>query len=549
MTAGASALLLLHTAAVGREFAGDSIQVELVPVEGGQVLVRVGEQAFSPDAIIPESLGIELGIDPAQPGALMLGSAKTPVVLTAADFESFRAELSEGQKLSMNINAAKARLKTRVLGDSHVPVWFKFSDGGEIAALAGDEVGIEEFDDGSYLVGGGPAVKGKTSDGAAVVLDEFAPPMGGGPLLEVEDGGRRVMKRVRPMVTLRFIGDPGMNLQVELDGRRSPLIPDEETWVRLPNGAACQLLQNSEKKHVAWVVRKGDFRFQLGGVPGWSAVGLSGQSAEMQWNPEARAADLRNTSEPGNDILILLQNRNSARVSSGAFFQYSQINSLAFAAAANHGRVLLRSEMTGQTVHVEQSNLLVRGGVPVRSLEAASGVLVLNMRIVGDSVAVFGGEDDGLLSEGRGEVLHFGELGEVHVEYQTDGRIRIQAVGNQAEVRLLNFDGMKLQVTPGDSVWVYRSPVGGELNIEAPGSNASNVMISAGTFSPILQPQQKMSLEFSASGVSRVIADGGLLFTEQSGGEISELLREELAPTTTPLDVSRVPQPPLSAFR
>jgi hypothetical protein len=457
-------------------------------------------------------------------------------------------------------------------------------DGGYADIQPGGRARFDQLADQSYYIWSNGRVLGVNADGQTFVLSPKTPPMIGGVLSETRGpDGQVEMRRGSPVTAVLVRGELAGEVTVVVGGQTVTLKGEGPQKIVLPNGARLELGLNRVSRSLEWHVEKGYFDFQIEGIEGWRATGLTGQGAAQQWDLGSRSVAVRNLTPVEGDgllsaVLVCPGRQLYVRITPQATFQFAQLQGAeVMATAAIGGAVTMYNAHSEQDTDLSARNMVLIGG----RVDAGGAVTVAGghrITVSGDQTGVevageLGGmslppssagsvqANDGSRLEGRsderGEVTLKAVGGTFVLFTKLDQRVAVEL---QADNQLIIAIDMRRGVATIRGV-EGNTPQGAAFRFVTSYEPTGDLVRGRAVE---LRPGAPLTIVLERFGLTPEL-EGTMVFYEAAGAGGSALT-QAAAPIGQPwisgrggglifgqggadLDASRIPQPPVSTLR
>lgn len=418
---------------------------------------------------------------------------RNEVEVLADGFDGWSATVPKWGRASFCFLASNTCLELATHNTASVRL--QLPDGAVAEASAGSSVRFDLFNDKSYTVSGRGKVSAHSADGKKVVMSPLLPALTGGPrVFAAAPPGAASHQRVSPTITVKIQGDPRGDLAVHAGTQTIKLADANQQEVVFPNGSILVLKQNRRVGYLKWQVEKGDFRFNLEGMAGWTACGLTGEAAVLRWDKATQTIDINNDSSE-NSIVVVLPNATFARLNPGSTFQFAEINRLTFATAARGGVVLFNAR-TGQETQLGQGNLMFKStpAVTSRKTPARESAFALNWKS-DDSLDVTSSSGTIRVRIRSEKIVPGSEQSQLHVQFREAGRILLRSLLGDCTIHPNAVGNLAIELTEGNSLLLAISPQHGTLTGRALTGNFSPVTLALSDRLKLqLQPDESVTL-------------------------------------------------------
>jgi hypothetical protein len=485
--------------------------------------------------------------------------AQKAAEIAYASAPGFRAFLPAKNELSFEVNASSQALGLATPESNNSPIRLAFPDRGEARVGPKSFARYESFLDKTYSFAGRGDVKSISADGLEVKGSPLSAPLVGGELEPVKNGQSRLARKT-PVTRVTVFKD-GSDLAISVNDQKPSLAKSDPQKVELPNGTHFSLKVDSAKNTLGFGIEKGICQFSVDGFPNWSAVGVSGQSASITWNPDVKQIDIRNkTVSPGpinGEILVNLSSRITASVAPGAIFQYSPLRDPgSFVTGAAGGQVNIFNADTGETTAVQKQNVLFSRGFSSASI--ASGFERVTLNWDDDKNIQLRGTQ-GVISVGfgRSETLRIAD-DILDASYGADGVLKLRAMRGDFDLRPEFLNDLSFQVPQGGALLLDMNRSQNLFKARlAPGSIGEVRARAGGALSEPFIPEKTLTVVIRKGGYFAPGSRNDLtwIYFEGAGGQ-KEIFKaaaggggsNPFQPERVPTDASRIPQDPVSVI-
>ena len=428
--------------------------------------------------------GVEL--QPSQRGRKwVITSVANPSEITAESIAAWKAELPLGEATTIGYSEQNQSVELLTNSGStpgvkeilhvHLP------DGATAVMGPNSTLKTESFKDATYVLSGKGSVTGNTADGKAFNFLPGQLPVTGGPLTEiVDEKGQKRTVRLTPGTEISLRGSVGDTIEVRAGEQSVSVAIGKTSRVSLANGTELEFSQDPGTQTLGFKVIKGLITVSVPEIKGWKPVGQSGQEFALQWNPIAKTADLINRSTE-SPVLVSLPSRTVGSVAPGATLQFSPINDTTYSTAATGGRVTLANAVNGNEVSLTGENKIVENGRLTRGgLAAGTGAkepIGLKWDF-GTPLILEGVAQDPLVQPNSEKRFKMTQNHELSIAYGDQGKVNFTAVGGDFEIILGALNGLKLEVSEGDSITLTLDTRKGTFIATSGDGNVSPVKIT-----------------------------------------------------------------------
>ncbi len=402
--------------------------------------------------------GLELR--PIQRGTRWVVSAvERSAEITGENLSTWKAELPIGESATFGYSEPRSSVEVATgqssTSDLMVMVQIHLPDGAKAVVGPNSTTKTGIFTDLSYYLAGNGAVTGSTADGKAFAFWPGQAAITGGPLREMTDGkgGKKIM-RLTPVTEVTVRGTLGAGLEIAVGEQSIRVEPGRAPRVSLANGTELELFHDLGTQTLSFNVIKRYISASIPEIPGWKPLGLSGQEFGLQWNAKLKTADILNKS-PDLSMLVLLPSRTVGTVAPGASFQFASLADSVYSTAAVGGRVSLVNTVTRKEISLTGENKVIeRGRLSRGGLASASGAKEpIGLKWdYGVPLILEGVSQDPVMQPNSEKRMKVGLKNELSIAYSEQGAVLFTAVGGDFEISLGSLNGLKIEISEGDSV-------------------------------------------------------------------------------------------------
>jgi hypothetical protein len=477
-------------------------------------------------------------------GRMHLAASSREIQVTAAGFEGWSARIPKGCSLSLTVCQTKGTLQALTAGANSQDVKVQFSDGATAVLGPASTTQLDLFKDQTYSFSGFGSVSAISADGQVLALSGRSLPLTGGPLREkTDEHGVKRMERLNPITSVKVLNSTNGETRLQI---RSEIVTigKESQIFETPNGSQIELAAGS----LNWKVIKGDFRFELEAIPGWKAIGLSGQSGRLSWDSDRRLVDVVNLSKEF-PVLVMLTTHTFVRIGEGSTFQFAQVNSLTFATSAVGKNVTLFNARTKQESDLGKGNLLFQGGVAVRANTGIRNTAEIQWDKQSGAI-ITGTYGSNVVASGSFAILTSKNTGSVQVQF-SNGQIIIKSILGEAQVVLTQFERMNVAIAEGDSMSISVDTRRGLFTLHADPDNSFPVRFYTDANLTLMLYANDNATMVGDKIDPYAITEDSLVFYENAGGAGGTSFGyAETQPNFLNINVlTRIQQPPVSVKR
>ncbi len=544
------------------------LAVTLTAKSGGAIAAQVNQEpAITPQLLqehagVVSSHGITFRFD-APPTGLIVSSRATPVRISVEGFFGWTATappdcqvglvLPDGAK-TIRLHTAKAQSASVALG---------FADGGRAQVGEDSRVCYELFDDQSYLLTGQGRVTATSAEGRLMTLGPAFPPLTGGPLALSTDPTRGThFQRRSPTAVVKIAGSADGDLTMLVGNKTFTLTGPQRERIPLDNGAVLSVARQPVTDELRWTVQRGDFHFAIDGLPGWTALGLTGQAGAILWDLKNQAVDLKNLSHD-QTVLVRLPNRTYAALAPEATLQYKHLGFGLFATAAAHGQVALVDPETGQAADLEAGNLQSPSSSPFATENIPPRQTVSLEWSLSQTLEVHSSFGEFQVRPGDDTVLRGPSGNQLQVQCINGQEVFIKAVAGDYLVYPEHQGSLAVELTEGNGLQLAPKRNAGSVKATAPLGNAHPLQFTvAGQPVSALYPNESVTF-LGPSLFTPEWRSPPVVYWGEGNSPDRPLALEDPSPslpeTTDPawafglyqnqLYEDRIPQPPVSVVR
>jgi hypothetical protein len=496
---------------------------------------------------------------------------------------SFDTTIPVGEEVVIQIDARAGRVELDAPPGNAGAVQFRLPDGAWAELGPGTRARFEQLDDKSYYLCGSANVKATNVDGKGFLLSAETPPMTGGPLLE-QSGTTAApeLTRLTPLVPVVISGHLPSQLSIEVAGRAVSLAGGAPEKVTLANGSTVNFTLNEQTRMLTWEVERGYFEFQVDGIEGWKAAGLSGQSASQQWDLASRSIALQNlTTSDGpaafSQVQVVVPGQQTAQVAQGATFQMAQLTGArTFATMATGGAVTMRDRGTGQEFALATQNVVFVDGRPdlgdLAPPPRASRVIVSGGQA---GISLAGEFGSPVIPPGAVKTLELSDGTKLEARCEERGKITVKAVEGRVSLATELDQRVAVTLKDGNAIVITVDDRQGTVTFSAtPGNEAKGAAYQIESLpgsrsdagnSPVVEllPNKPLTIALERSAFSSVNEPTRVFYEAAGAGNDSAGLAPVGGPIITArqpggagltapaehLDASRIAQPPISTLR
>jgi len=430
-------------------------------------------------------------------------------------------------------------------------VCLRFRDGARVALKGEGVLRLDPFQEGAFVLSGLGQTEMRGADGAPRLLGEEHAPYAGGLL---EAGAKGGFARKLAWTEVELIFEDGSAVRWT-DGKQRGVVGD---------GARIQGVLGTLVEFKPLVgggvkvqVTKGLVRLGVQGLPGWSAVGLTGHELDVRVDRGSRVIDLTAYGQWDRPRL-LLPGRHVLSMSNGSLVQYQQfdpVSSEDFLLSAMGGDAVVLNLGSMVASRVRGENRLFRVET-LRNEPVAAGVIpgvpIVKLNWQGSGVDLEGSLGTARTSMGNPVVLRGSKGQELQATQSSLTEVFLEARSGDFVLEPRQAPGLLVNLSEGNSVLLTHPRTGAivvrsdERNVKDTGLNLSG----AGPAFPPLKPGGTFT--FISGGVGQELggAGGNTIFTEAAGAGPGGAATAPLhVPFTsgpfnqpTSLDVTRLPQ-------
>ena len=472
--------------------------------------------------------GVEL--QPSQRGRKwVITSVANPSEITAESIAAWKAELPLGEATTIGYSEQNQSVELLTNSGStpgvkeilhvHLP------DGATAVMGPNSTLKTESFKDATYVLSGKGSVTGNTADGKAFSFLPGQLPVTGGPLAEiVDEKGQKRTVRLTPATEISLRGSVGDTIEVRAGEQSVSVAMGKTARVSLANGTELEFSQDPSTQTLGFKVIKGLISVSVPEIKGWKPIGQSGQEFALQWNPIAKTADLINRSIE-SPVLVSLPSRTVGSVAPGATLQFSPINDTTYSTAATGGKVSLANAANGNEVSLTGENKIVENGRLTRGgLAAGTGAkepIGLKWDF-GTPLILEGVAQDPLIQPNSEKRFKLTQNHELSIAYGDQGKVNFTAVGGDFEIILGALNGLKLEVSEGDSITLTLDTRKGTFIATSGDGNISPIKITTpdGT-TPQLAAANSLNFDLKKDGsLIGKSTDGSITIADFAGAGI-----------------------------
>ena len=424
----------------------------------------------------------------------------------------------------------------------------RFPDGGVAEMGSASFARYDVMDDTSYYFSGQGKVDATEADGVKKRLSPLGYPMMGGPLTEyTDDKGRRRWRRIIPPVAFGISGEIRRKISIATDSATITLEAGKSAVLEMQNGAVVSFTHDPANGWLRWHVQKGYAHFHIPEVRCWRAMALTDQDGAIQWNPDAHAVDVHNSTSmdihpPNRFVVAALSHSMTGAVGPRNILQYLQLEECRkFSVGGIGNEVYVYDTDKNITTPIANVNMLVQlpqpnGGVPgtpdTQVTSGANGTKIIRTR--GVSVAVAPGTDRTLTTP-DGQVLS--------ISVSPEGEITMTALTGDHTFGMGALGDWTFTVKEGDTFILKPSSRRDLFIVQADRDNTFPIdVLSPDGHRPELPSDS--SLTFVTGDSQTTVERGDQLLVFFDNGEGSGSLPFGMAEVSPPnMDARGTPQP------
>ncbi len=480
---------------------------------------------------------------------LTIGPAKQVLEIQINGFPEWVISVPTNNQIAIKINEVQRLIDLTTPKENSTNLTVRFPDGGQAEMWPTSFARYDVMDDTSYYFSGQGKVEATEADGVKKLLSPLGYPMMGGPLTEyTDDKGRRRWRRIIPPVAFGISGEIRRKLAIATDSGTITLEAGKSAVLEMDNGALVSFLHDPANGWLKWHVQKGYVHFHIPEIRCWRAMALTDQDGAIQWNPDAHAVDVHNstameTHPPNRFVIAALSHSMTGAVGPRNILQYLQLEEChKFYAGGIGDEVYLRDSKTGGITPLPDQNILVQqspatGGVlavvDTQITPGANGSVIVRSR--GKGVAVQPGSDRTIVNENGQELT---------INVAPDGTVSLKAVGGDHTFGAGPLGDWTFTVKEGDTLIIQPTGRRDIFVVKAGAENSNPLQVfSPEGFRPDMASESSLTFITGDSTTTVEKGDKVLVFYDKGGGGGGEVPFGVASLSPPSMDARGTPQP------